>query len=108
MSSGGHPLDIGTVIIGVAVGGADGSAGGIAGAASVAGVEFQRPDTWPHRSSRDFSKTLCPASPPGIFLRLKSLAELIGIWYPIGYHFGRLESRQARRAGLTKAEPYLE
>jgi hypothetical protein len=40
MSSGGHPLDIGTVITGMAVGAADGSAGGIAGAASVAGVEL--------------------------------------------------------------------
>jgi hypothetical protein len=39
MSSGGHPLDIGMAIIGMAVGAADGSAGGIAAAASAAGVD---------------------------------------------------------------------
>ena len=39
MSSGGHRLDIGMAIIGVAGGDADGSAGGIAAAASAAGVD---------------------------------------------------------------------
>jgi hypothetical protein len=39
MSSEDHPLDIGTAIIGMAVGAHDGSAGGIAAAAFVAGVD---------------------------------------------------------------------